>query len=1241
MFWNRNRKPNLKSRRRRVLRAEALECRLPLASDFGGVTGTVFNDQTGDGLTGDDLAPASAVTLHLYRDGGDGTLSSSGGGTAGDDTFVSTETTDAAGEYAFNRLTAGTYFVERVLPTGFIERSGENVVQFTITPADASGETAGMLVDDFLAGAQSLEATAVTTSDEDFTADGSILGGERDLLLTYNSGLRVNLDVVPASGTISYSSASGAVGGFEIVYDGVDGSSAIDATGLGNVDLDAGGNAQFLRLMAGADVSGVPITITIFDDAANFSTLSTSVPQTAGGSATQELLLDLSSFTPTGTGADFSSVGAIRVAITGSAAFDSEVAVIGTLGQSNQTANFAMFEPLTLGNLVFNDRNGNSTFDSGTDTGISGVAMTLYADTDGSGDFTPGTDLQVDTTTTDGNGIYTFTNVIPGSYIVQVDESNFNTGNPLATFLSSPNNPDPDNDVDNDDNGVLLAGQGAVSLAVTLSPGGEPVNDGDTDADTNLSVDFGFFASADLSITKADSPDPVVAGDTLTYTLTVLNNGPVDATGVTVVDTLPTNVQIDNITTSQGTSSTVGEVITVDLGNIASGGNATIVITVTVDPDVTTQISNTATVSGDQPDDDTSNNTATAPTDVNTQVDVAITKVDVVDPASAGGTLEYVITVTNNGPSTATNVVFTDTLPAELTYASGTTSQGTVGNVGQLITGTLGTLASGASATINVTTNVASSASGTISNTATVTSDGTETNTNNNSATQQTVIDRTVDLAVTKTDSVDPVVPGNQMTYTLVVTNNGPSDSSGVVLTDTLPAGLTLASNTTSQGTVSNSGSTVTAALGNLAAGATATVTLTVNVASSVTAAFTNTATVTSNETDSVPANNTASEPTAVDRQFDLRVVKSDSADPATPGGTLTYTIDVFNDGPSDATNITLTDTLPAGVTFASGTTGLTANGQVVTATIASLASGATSQFTIIVNIDPAASGTISNQASVSTTAGTELDVTNNSDIETTVLTPSIDLSITKTDSATTVRNGETLTYTIVVTNAGPSTATGVTLSDVLPSGVTVTSTNSTVGTVTNTGNNVSGTIGTLASGASATITILATVNTGATGTILNTATVSATQTETNTGNNTASDSTTIDPVDGTLAGTVYFDRNSNGQQDTGEDGIEGVLITLTGTDSRGAAVNRTQTTDANGAYSFTALAAGTYQLAETQPAGFDDGDEEPNPSLPTTVQNDVFASINFSPSDQGVNFNFGEERSFSKRRFLASALNS
>jgi uncharacterized repeat protein (TIGR01451 family)/CSLREA domain-containing protein len=117
------------------------------------------------------------------------------------------------------------------------------------------------------------------------------------------------------------------------------------------------------------------------------------------------------------------------------------------------------------------------------------------------------------------------------------------------------------------------------------------------------------------------------------------------------------------------------------------------------------------------------------------------------------------------------------------------------------------------------------------------------------------------DLAISKTDNPDPVEVGNNLTYTMAVENNGPSNATGVTMTDTLPAGVTFVSATPSQGTCTGT-STVTCALGSLAVGPIATVTLVVTPTAPDT--ITNTATVTGNETDLTPANNTATEQTTV-----------------------------------------------------------------------------------------------------------------------------------------------------------------------------------------------------------------------------------------------------------------------------------------------------------------------------------------------------------------------------------------
>ncbi|QDV70716.1 Cna protein B-type domain protein [Rosistilla carotiformis] len=748
LFGKSNQSKTNKRRARRGLRLESLEGRQLMAVDFGGINGTVYNDQTGDGLTTDDVAPPT-VTLHLYRDGGDGTFDSASGVAGGDDVFVETQTTDANGEFAFDRLIEGDYFVERNLPAGLIAEPGTNVSSLiAISESEASGVDAGVQVDSFSEGTQSLQADAGTPSDEGFfsapAGSQSILGRERDLMLDYTSGLRVNLDVNTTSGTLSYSSPTNATGGYTVDYDGIDGSATLDPTGLGGVDLTNGGTADQLMLMLGADIAGVPITLTVYTDGGNFSSFTTILPVTAGGGATDELLILMTDFdaNQTGNGADFTNVGAIRVEVTGAAAFDSDVSVVGTVGQTNKMVNFALLEPLTLGNLVWEDLNNNGVYDAASEAGIGNVAVNLYEDTDGNGQYTAGTDTLVDSTTTSAAGMYTFTNLLPGDYIVQLAQSNFNTGGVLNNFVSSSGVADPNNNVDNDDNGVVLAGQGIVSAAITLLVNSEPTNDGDTDSDTNLTLDFGVVSTLDIQIVKAlaATTPTAVAGGELTYVLTILNNGPIDGTGVTVTDVLPSTLTIVSASASQGSVTPNGNSLSANLGNLASGATATITIVTTLAASATGTVTNTANVTSNETDSNTSNNQSTISSTVTQQTDLSIVKTDIGDPTSPGNTIDYTLTVTNNGPSNATGVVVTDNLPAGVTFVSGSGSQGTVTNNNGVITASVGNLASGSTATVTIRVQVASGTTGTISNQATVTGNEPDpVSTNNSSSTTTTV----------------------------------------------------------------------------------------------------------------------------------------------------------------------------------------------------------------------------------------------------------------------------------------------------------------------------------------------------------------------------------------------------------------------------------------------------------------------------------------------------------------------
>src|SRR3989454_572009 len=209
------------------------------------------------------------------------------------------------------------------------------------------------------------------------------------------------------------------------------------------------------------------------------------------------------------------------------------------------------------------------------------------------------------------------------------------------------------------------------------------------------------------------------------------------------------------------------------------------------------------------------------------------------------------------------------------------------------------------------------------------------------------------DLSVTKTDLVTTVTAGDGVTrtYTITVSNTaGPSDATGVTLSDTWPSGFTRGTITPSQGTCTpaTTGQNFTCALGTLAKGGSATVTVTYTVPASTTGSQTNTVTVSSDTPDPVPGNNTASDTNTVATSADLSVTKTDLVTTVTAGDgvTRTYTITVSNTaGPSDATGVTLSDTWPSGftrgtITPSQGTCTPATTGQNFTCALGTLAKG-------------------------------------------------------------------------------------------------------------------------------------------------------------------------------------------------------------------------------------------------------------------------------------------------------------
>lgn len=620
---------------------------------------------------------------------------------------------------------------------------------------------------------------------------------------------------------------------------------------------------------------------------------------------------------------------------------------------------------------------------------------------------------------------------------------------------------------------------------------------------------------ADVSITKSDSPDPVVAGNSLTYTLTARNDGPNTATNVRVVDNLPSSVSVDSTSSSAGSCTTSGQTVICTFDTLAVGTEETITIVVTPQDSGQNTITNSAVISADQADPDTSNNGATESTEVQatpSEADLSVTKSDSPDPVSVGETLTYTITVDNAGPDGATDVTVTDILPSSVTFQSASASSGSCNHDGGTVSCDLGSIADGGSATVTIT--VIPQSAGQITNRVSVTGDEPDPNASNDSDSESTTVEPlTADLSLTKTDSTDPATVSVSFDYLLEVENLGPDLAENVIVRDTLPASVTFVSASSSTGSCSASGNVVTCDLGAVAASATETITITVTPNTANTTIY-NSATVSTDSVDPDASNNTATERTDVDggssTAADLSISKTDGSDPVVVGSNFDYTITVDNLGPDEATNVTVTDFLPDSVSFVSSTAACSEDSGTVSCSLGTIPSGSGTSFDITVQANEP--GVATNEVTVSADQRDDDSSDNNASEDTTILPATADLALTKSDSVDPVAESSTLIYTLEVDNLGPDDAPGVTVVDTLPNAVTFVDATPDQGTCSASGRTVTCDLGTVPNGGNVSIAIeVTTDDLDRDRTILNTALVSSDAEDANGSNDSASEETTID----------------------------------------------------------------------------------------------------------------------------------
>ena len=620
---------------------------------------------------------------------------------------------------------------------------------------------------------------------------------------------------------------------------------------------------------------------------------------------------------------------------------------------------------------------------------------------------------------------------------------------------------------------------------------------------------------SDLSITKSDSADPALVGEDLTYTLAITNAGPSIAQDVVALDLLPTTLTF--VSASAGCS-TVGRQVTCVAGSLAAGASTS--FSILVRPTLPGTLANTASVTGTSVEPNPADNSSSQTTRVETKTDLMVTLSDSPDPVLAGQQLSYSIVVRNNGPSAASGVTVTDTLPVAVSFVSAAAG---CSEVGGTVACTVGSLNNNASRTLAIVVRPGAAAVGTLSNTATVGGDDIDPDSANNSATTTTTVNPGTDLRIAGSAAPDPVLVGDALTFTIEVTNDGPSDATGVTMVDGLSTSVTFVSATSSAGacTFNPSNRLLSCAVGALAAGATETVTLIVTPGLPAVGTLLISPTVSGNEGDPLASNNTRTISATVLHKTHLSITKADLPDPVFVESPLTYDIVVTNDGPSTATGVIAVDTLPLAADFdvASFTVGALGGGcaydsdtHSVTCAIGTLLSGRMANVTIVVIPRPEALGQITNTV---TASGNEADPdpTDNTDVEVTTVHAKADLSIAMADAPDPVFVGETLQYTLDIANVGPSTATGATVIDLLPPGVSFVSATATSGSCNEAGGSVTCDLGSLARNAARQVTIVVAPSASAAGTITNTATVLGNDHDPDPGDNEATEQTVVVPL--------------------------------------------------------------------------------------------------------------------------------
>ena len=1024
------------------------------------ISGFVYSDANNDGTKQAGDSGISGVTVNL---GGVDNLGN---------VVTMTTTTSGTGAYFFNNLRPGTYTVSEIQPASYLDgkdslgtpfggsASMNDVFSALVIPLGTNAAGANYNFGEL--SPASVAATIFRDGNNDGLKNGSDTGisgvtltltGLDDLGDSINTSATTN-----PSGNLSFSNLR--PGTYTLVETQpsayLDGKDSAGTTGgtlfndqVANFTLSAGQSASGVTFgelapsslsgvvfhdanddgtkQAGeSGIDGVIVRLTGTDDLGNsVNTITT----TSGGGLYSFTNLRPSNGTgytitetqPTGFLDGKDTIGTPGAVATVNDVFSGIVLNPGIVGANN---NFGELIPSSLAGYVYEDVNNDGTKQI-ADTGIGGVTITLSG-TDDLGN----TINQV--VSTSGAGGYNFTGLRPGTYAITETQ--------------------PTIYVDGKDTAGTPGGSTSTKNAISAIALGSGIN--------GIDNNFSEQVTADLSLTKTVNDATPNAGENITFSLTIHNAGPDNATNVAVSDVLPAGLSFVSSSASQGNYSSGTGLWTV--GTLASGATQTLTITATVGS--STPLTNTAIIAASDQADLTTTDWTAAALETPRLTDLGLTQ-SVSNPTpNVGDVIAFTTVLTNHGPDTATGIAVSIPIPSGLSFVSVAPGQGGFNSASGLWT--VGTLSSGSSVVLVV--NLQVNDPNPKSDTATISAhDQYDTNPSNDTA-SATETPRLADLVLTKVvDNLTPNV-GDTITFTVTLTNNGPDSANGITVQDLVPLPLLVTATTPNQGTYdANSGLWT---VGTVATGVSVSITFKATVVTPN--PVSNTATVVSSDTYDLNSANNSATATETPQQADLSLSKSVSNVTPNVGDVITYVVTLTNNGPDAATHVTLNDLLPTGVSLVSAAPSLgTYDHATGIWTVGTIATN-TSQ-TLTVNATVTSPGSATNTVWVGHSDQYDPDPANNT-ASVSETPQQAELGVTETIDNATPNVGDVISFTISLTNHGPDTASNLTLNDALPPGLTFQSATPAQGSYD--ANTNTWTVGSLASNGSTTLIIHALV---------------------------------------------------------------------------------------------------------------------------------------------------------------------